>query len=164
MYTCYRPSLNFYKANAKGDGSAMKLELHPAHDNTDGYILMNLANQMTIGNLRADPPIYPSFDWDNAICVKLGFTDLSKMLQVFRGECESLEDGCGLFHCSQSGVTCIELEHRIEPMPGYSLTVGKGGAFTHIFIAPHEALGLTVAIENSLGLVCFGVPKVIEHA
>ena len=32
----YRPNLAFYHANAKGTGCALKLSLHPAHDDTDG--------------------------------------------------------------------------------------------------------------------------------
>lgn len=169
MYTCYRPSLSFYKANAKGTGSAMKLELHPAHGQTGGYILMNLANQMTIGNLRVDPPIYPSFDWENAICVKLDFADLSKMLQVFRGETESLEEGRGVFHRSMRGLTCIKLGHMIDPMPGYNLEVkrtkdGEADASSWIFLTPAEALGMVTAIESSMGVLVFGVPMVVEHS
>ena len=161
----YRPSLVFYKANAKGTGSAMKMELHPAHGDTAGCIMMSLASQKTVGDYRGPNPIYPTFDWENAICVRLDFIDLSKMLQVFRGECESIEDGRGLVHRSPSGLTYIRLEHLVEPIPGYKLELeffaGAGSVEKRtIMLAPCEALGLVAAIESSLGVICFGVPMV----
>ena len=163
------PSLVFHRANAKGTGSAMKMELHPAHGDTAGCIMMSLASQKTVGDYRGPNPIYPTFDWENAICVKLDFIDLSKMLQVFRGEYESIEDGRGLVHRSPSGLTYIRLAHLVEPIPGYRLEVefhaGAGGVEKRtVMLAPYEALGLTAAIESSLGVICFGMPMVIEHA
>lgn len=160
----YRPSLVFYKANAKCTGCAMKMELHPAHGDTAGSIMMSLASQKTVGDYRGPNPIYPTFDWENPITVKLDFTDLAKMLQVFRGECESIEEGRGLVHRSPKGLTYIKLEHLVEPIPGYKLEVkfsAVAGSVEQrtIMLAPYEALGLTAAIESSLGVICFGVPE-----
>ena len=161
----FRPKLAFYKANAKGSGCAMKMELHPAHGDTAGCIMMSLASQKTVGDYRGPNPIYPTFDWENAICVKLDFIDLSKMLQVFRGECESIEEGRGLVHRSPSGLAYIRLAHLIEPIPGYRLEVeffaGAGSVEKRtVMLMPYEALGLVAAIESSLGVICFGVPMV----
>ena len=161
----YRPSLVFYKANAKGSGCAMKMELHPAHGDTAGCIMMSLASQKTVGDYRGRNPIDPTFDWENAISVKLDFIDLSKMLQVFRGECESIEDGRGLVHRLPKGLAYIRLAHLIEPIPGYRLEVNLcDGAGTvekrTVMLMPCEALGLVAAIESSLGVICFGVPMV----
>lgn len=165
----YHPSLVFYKANAKGTGCSMKMELHPAHGDTAGCIMMSLASQKTVGDYRGPNPIYPTFDWENAICVKLDFIDLSKMLQVFRGECESIEEGRGLIHRSPKGLIYIRLEHLVDPIPGYRLEVefcaGVGNVEQcAVMLTPAEALGLTAAIESSLGVICFGMPMVIEHA
>ena len=161
----YRPSLVFYKANAKCTGCAMKMEMHPSHDQTSGCIMVTLANQMTIGDRRGPNPTYPTFDWENAIRVKLDFIDLSKMLQVFRGECESIDDGRSLVHCSPEGLAYIRLEHLVEPIPGYRLEVklyaGEGRIEQRsIMLMPYEALGLVAAIESSFGVICFGVPMV----
>ena len=163
----FRPKLAFYKANAKGSGCAMKMELHPAHGQTDGSIMVTLANQMTIGDRRGPNPTFPHFDWENAICVKLDFSDLSKMLQVFRGECESIEEGRGLVHRSPKGLTYIKLAHLIEPIPGYRLEVeffaGSGNSERRtVMLMPYEALGLVAAIESSLGVICFGVPGDVQ--
>ena len=159
-----RPSLVLYKANAKCTGCAMKMELHPAHGDTAGSIMVKLASQMTIGDRRGPNPTFPHFDWENAICVKLDFIDLSKMLQVFRGECESIEEGRGLVHRSPSGLAYVRLAHLVEPIPGYKLEMeffAGAGSVEHraVMLAPYEALGLTAAIESSLGVICFGVPE-----
>ena len=165
----FRPKLSFYKANARGTGCAMRMELHPAHGDVDGSIMVGLANQMTIGDRRGPVPVYPHFDWENAIYVKLDFSDLSKMLQVFRGECESLGEEKGLVHQSPRGLTYIKLAHQVDPSPGYALEVtrcaGEGRHAVRAFmpITPAEALGLTAAIEGSLGVICFGIPMVIER-
>ena len=164
MNNIKRPALSFYKANAKGSGCAMKMELHPAHGDTAGCIMMSLASQKTVGDRRGPNPTFPTFDWENPITVKLDFTDLAKMLQVFRGECESIEEGRGLVHRSPSGLTYIKLEHLVEPIPGYRLDVKlcDGVVIVEhrtVMLAPYEALGLTAAIESSLGVICFGVPE-----
>ena len=163
-----RPTLTMYHPNGKGTGSAIRLELHPAHDDTAGSIMATIATQMTTGNCMDSMPVYPRFDWEGAITVKLDFTDISKMLQVFLGECESLEDGRGLFHKSTRGTTKIMLRHLVEPIHGYMLEVyrnthGSEDSNARIFLSPYEALGLATAIESSMGVICFGIPMVIPH-
>ena len=164
----YRPKLRFYHASARGTGCALQIELHPAHDLTDGSLMMSVANQMTIGNRLGPNPTFPRFDWENKITVKLDFNDLSKMLQVFRGECESLENDQGLFHRSPSGMTKIVLRHIVEPVQGYSLELYRTPVQgeeqrAHFMFFPHEALGLAEAIAGSLAVISFGIPTVIPH-
>ena len=165
----YRPRLSFYHANSRGTGSAMQLELHPAHDSIDGSIWAQFANQITVGDRRGPVPTYSTFDWEHSIWVKLDFSDLTKMLQVFRGESESVEDGKGLYHSSPRGTTRIILRHMVEPMSGYSMAVYrtlKGSneeTSTSILLSANEAYGLTVAIEASLGFLCFGIPQVVKR-
>ena len=163
-----RPTLTMYHPNGKGTGSAIRLELHPAHDDTAGSIMATIATQLTTGNCMGSMPVYPRFDWDGAITVKLDFTDISKMLQVFRGEYESIEDGRGLFHKSTRGTTKIVLAHSVEPINGYMLEVYRKTSDSEdsnarIFLSPYEALGLTAAIESSMGVICFGIPMVIPN-
>ena len=163
-----RPALTIYHPNGEGTGSAIRLELHPAHDDTAGSIMATIATQLTTGNCMGSMPVYPRFDWDGAITVKLDFTDISKMLQVFRGECESLEYGRGLFHKSTRGTTKIILNHIVEPINGYMLEVYRKTSDSEdsnarIFLSPYEALGLATAIESSMGVICFGIPMVIPN-
>ena len=165
-----RPSLSFYHANPKGTGCAVQLRLHPAHDYTDGCIMLKIANQMTIGNPMGPNPTFATFDWENAMNVKLDFSDLCQMLQVFRGECESINDEKGLYHRSPLGVTRITLGHLVEPAPGYRLGVYRSSQKgrendTHasILLSPAEALGLCEALAGSLYLVAFGIPMLVPH-
>jgi len=166
----FRPSFRFYHANPKGTGSALKMSLHPAHDDEDGCIMLTIASQKTIGNRHAEKPTFPTFDWENAICVKLDFSDLTQMLQVFRGECENINDGKGLCHVSAKGMTSILLTHLVDPVSGYMLDVyrkaNKGdenGTRARFMFGPAEALGLCEAIAGSLYLICFGIPMLVPH-
>lgn len=165
----YRPSLALFHASPKGTGGAIKMTLHPAHDDTDGCIMLTMANQLTIGNRQGPNPVYPKFDWDGKLTVKLDFTDLTKMLQVFRGECESIEDGKGLYHTTAQFTTVINLRHIIEPTPLYSLELyrtsrdGKNESRARFLMSPSEALGVSLAIENSFGVISFGIPMLVPH-
>ncbi|MBR4615902.1 MAG: hypothetical protein IKO55_09880 [Kiritimatiellae bacterium] len=166
----YRPNLCFYHANAKGTGSAVKMNLHPAHDNTDGSIMLTIANQLTIGDRTAQKPTFATFDWDNAICVKLDFGDLSLVLQVLRGMQESINDGKGLYHRSHRGATVIRLTHRIEPSPGYILEVcrkpfdaGEAEGRACFTFSASEALGVCEALTGAMCFVCFGIPMLVPH-
>ena len=165
-----RPSLSFYHANAKGTGSAIKMRLHPAHDFTDGSIMLKIANQMTIGNVAGPNPTFATFDWENAMTVKLDFCDLCQMLQVFRGECESINDGKGLYHRSPLGTTSIRLKHLIDPVSGYLLEIYRSSPkgqepdrHAGMLFKPVEALGLSESIAGAMYLVGFGIPMVIQH-
>jgi len=179
----YRPSLTFYHANPKGTGCAIQLALHPAHGATEGCVFIRLANQKTVGCRTGSTPTFPTFDWENVIVAKLCFTDLAYFLQVFRGECESICDGRGIFHQTAKGLTNIALRHLVDPVSGYELDVrfrpteisprsktcreavgyeGCDEARAHIFFTTAEALGLCEAFASSMLYVGFGVPAVAE--
>ena len=88
----YRPSLPIYHPNGRGTGCAVKMELHPAHDDIDGSIMVTFANQIAPDDAKSDAPgdgyrRFARFDWQNRITIKLDFSDLCRILQVFRGEC-----------------------------------------------------------------------------
>jgi len=165
----FRPSLALYHPTPSGTGCAMKMNLHPAHDDVSGSIMLTLANQMTIGNRNGPNPTYATFDWENALTVKLDFEDLSRMLQVFRGECESVGDGKGLYHATAQFSTSIHLRHMVEPMSAYSLELyrtsrdGKSESHARFLMRPNEALGISLAIEDSFGVIAFGIPMLVQH-
>ena len=165
----YRPALTFYHPNGKGTGGAVEMKLHPAHDNVDGSIMLRIANQCAAADRRGPNVTYARFDWENAICVKLDFNDLCRMLQVFRGECESIEGDLGLFHQTARATTKIQLRHMVDPVSGYSLEVyrnfreGGAGTHGHILLTAAEATGLCEAIAGSMSVVCFGIPMLVAH-
>jgi len=166
----FRPNLSFYHANPKGTGSAIQMNLHPAHDDTDGCIMLKMANQMTVGNRQGPNPTYSRFDWENAMTVKLDFSDLTQILQVLRGECESINEGKGLYHVSSRGSASIRLSHLVDPVAGYMLDIcrrGAGGSEDEnrgrMLLNASEALGLCETIAGSLYLISFGIPMLLPH-
>lgn len=149
-----------------------------------GSIRIHLANQKTVGRWSGGTPQFATFDWEDEIVATLGFTDLAKCLQVFRGECESIDGDHGLYHRTAKGMTIITLRHIIDPTPGYVLAVSfkpteistrsktcreAGGyagceeARSQTFFTPAEALGLCEAISASMMYVGFGVPNAPEE-
>lgn len=153
-----RPAMTMHHANAKGTGTALRLELHPARPDADGSILATIAPQKS----PTTAP-YFSFDWDKAIDFRLRFLDLAKVLQVFRGHFESIDDGKGLFLRTAKGCTVVRLAHRIEPVGGYVLDVShrpNGGETVCMSFAMtyDEAFALSEAIGQAMLYVSFGVP------
>ena len=58
----YRPALSMYKPNGRCTGSAIKLSLHPAEGEREGYIKLRIANQLP--NVEEDgKPRFPQFYW-----------------------------------------------------------------------------------------------------
>ena len=151
-----KPTITICHANARGTGTALRLELHPANTDSDGSILATIAPQ------NAMKPV-ASFDWNNSISVRLRLMDLAKMLQVFRGNYESIDDGKGFYHRTINGFTVVRLYHRIEPIGGYVLDVShkpNDGEIAHLFflMTYDEAFALADAIDHAMLYVAFGVP------
>ena len=155
MHTNNTPALLLCHANAKRTGCAVRITLHPAHDSSDGFISLEFANQsQKVG--------FPGFEWKNPITVKLYFSEVCKVLEVLRGYCESIEDGKGIFIRSLGYCARFSLRHMVEPVSGYSLEVFKRDlvvgveSSAHIVISQSEALGLSCAFEQVLGVLAFG--------
>ena len=152
--TTEKPSLTFYHANAKRTGGAVKFALCPATAETDGHISLTLANQTAEG--------LPRFDWQNAITVKLDFVEVCKVLQVLRGECESIDDGRGTFHRSPRHATVFVFRHVVEPVSCYSLEVSQRDmetgavASSRFVLTMPEAIGVCCSLEQSMGVLAFG--------
>ncbi len=158
----------YYHANPKGTGSAVKIELHPAHGDTAGSIFVTMAMQRTIGSMQGGNQVFPTFDWSKGIRMKLDRSDISQVLQVLRGMQESIMDDKGLFHRSPAGNTVIKFSHQIEPRPGYLLSVWRkspsGEATSGYYIFDmNEAFALMLSLERALMYVCFGIPEVIPR-
>ena len=119
-------------ANARGTGSALSIERHPATENAEGYMTFAIAPQKTIAKI-------PEFDWDNALTTKLRVVELANVLEVFRGYCESI---------------CLEL--AVKKLPDGDLKTVR------ISLSPTEALALECAISHSLHLLAFGVPSIFN--
>ena len=159
-----RPTTTICHANAKGTGTALRLELHPASTDSDGSILATIAPQKAQPPQKVQQPHVASFEWNNSISVRLCLMDLAKILQVFRGNYESIDDGKGLYHRTIiNGCTVVRLYHRIEPIGGYVLDVSHkpndGEIVRLVFLMTYdEAFALAEAIDHAMLYVAFGVP------
>jgi hypothetical protein len=98
--------------------------------------------------------------------VKLNFTDLCQMLLVFAGQAATISDGKGLYHDNRSTTTVINLTHQTEPYAGYALEVSRRSksepestARIRMLFNAVEAFGLGKVLEQSLGVVAFGIPR-----
>ena len=159
-----KPTWTIYHPNDKGTGSALRLELHPAHDQTDGSIFAAIAPQKTS---ESEP--YPSMDWDKAISVKFDIIELAQILQVLRGCTESIADGKGLFHRTIKGNTVVRFVHFIEPVCGYKLDITRRplsceeeAAHLSFCLTQTEAFALSEVISHAMCYVAFGNPMVNE--
>lgn len=158
----------YFHANMKGTGSACKLELHPAHGETPGCIFLSLASQKTVGAFKGGVQVFPTFDWEKRITLKLERSDLSQIIQVLRGMRESVNDGKGIFHRSARANTVIKFNHQIEPKAGYVLSVSRKtleGVLSNCWFLfdVDEALSLMLSLEQSMLYICLGIPEVIER-
>ncbi len=150
-------------ANARGTGSAIRFELHPARGRVAGHIFVDVARQKSVASMQGEVPTFATFDWENKICCKMGLGDLAQMLMVFRGMQESIQDGKGLFHRSAKANTVIKFNHQIEPNPGYLFSVSCkpfDGELRDAFFVfrPEEAVWFSAALETSMSVLAFGVP------
>lgn len=134
--------LKIYHPNAKGTGSCLKIS------ETSTNTLFQMFSQ---GPSKGG---FPSFDWDAGVSFVAEWRDLARMLMVFRGECESLEDGKGVSYTSAMGWSRLMLRHVIEPVHCYVMEVYEKrdgienrGVF---WLFPSEALGLSMIIEGVL--------------
>ena len=144
-----RATLALFHPNAKGTGCAVKMSVVPATCFTEGGLAVSLVKQED------------GFIWNNSLDVFLQFDDVSKVLQVLRGETESIDEGKGLYEKSGELSLLLTFRHCLEPVSGYRLDVcqsleGKKSNAT-MFFSPSEAIGLSIALENSMSAIAFGL-------
>lgn len=164
----YRAYDAYFHASPKGTGSACRLELHPAHEDSAGSIFVELAMQKTVGGYQGGTQIFPTFDWQNKITLKLDRTDLSQIIQVLRGMRESINEGKGIFHRSATANTIIKFYHQIDPKAGYLLSASRktsDGVLRNcwFFFDVDEALTLMLSLEQAMLYVCLGIPEVLPR-
>lgn len=165
--------LSIYHPNARGTGGALKMSIVPASHNGEGKVWMMVARQslgVHTGHTQSGAGC-PRFNWDDAICASLGPVDVARLLMVFRGECESVNDGAGIFMrfpVERLDAVKVTLRHVIEPVAGYQFEFihsfresGEKDAETktetgRVFLVEAEALAMSLALEQSMRLLAFG--------
>lgn len=136
--------LKIYHPNTKGTGACLRVTHAECGDSTFSVYPQRQSKGM----------VAPGFNWDDGVLFIADWSDLAKMLMVFRGECESLEDGRGLSYTHDAGWSKLMLRHVIEPVHCYVLEiyekrdgVESRGIFT---LSIAEALALSLIFEGVL--------------
>ena len=152
---------SIYHPNGKGTGSAIDLKLIPANGISDGSVVLTLAPQRDVASREGVVRIFPTFEWADAIGLRLTAMDIGHVLSVLRGCEESIADGLGLIHVTKEWRAKMTLEHVVEPVPAYRLTAFcKKNDGTEqkvgISLSHAEACVLESALSASMGRICFG--------
>lgn len=97
---------------------------------------------------------YPNYNAECSVGFTADWRNLSEILMVFRGECESLGDGRGISYTSDHGWSKLMLRHVIEPVHCYMLEIyeSRSDVERHwdFQLSVTEALGLSLIIEGVL--------------
>lgn len=159
-----QPKLRIVHPNAKNTGSQIEFLVRPASDLETGGLMVSFTSQKTVGDFSNGKRVMATFDYENKITVKLSALEVSQMVAVFDGYTESIDDGKGLFHKSMKGTAVIGLTHKVEPTPGYWLSVKRKPTEgdekkVGIFITPNEAYMLSIMLKQGIFYMGFGVPE-----
>ena len=147
-----------YHPNAKGTGMALAIELHPATEVQQGYLVIDFVRQSAVAKRENATPTFPRFDWAERRTVRLSASEVAMVLGVFAGVAEAINGGKGIEVAN--GSATLKMRHRIEPTPWYVLSLavrdGANGKIDkrEIALSPTEATmlyyGLTAAMERLL--------------
>ena len=147
-----------YHPNPKGTGMALALELYPASPEVPGKLKLEFARQDSPEGVT-----FPRFDWENRRTIRLTPEEVEKVLEVFNGNTESIEDGKGLFVRTPTQAAAFRLRHVIDPVPAYEfqLVVREGATATEdvreFNLTPTEAMMLYHALTAAMGVLVFGL-------
>ena len=162
-----------YHASMKPEnGSALELELKPAHNRREGYFFLTLAPQLGEIAANAQGRRTARFDWSNKLTAKLGLPDILAMLLLLRGESETLNpNGRGLFHQTAKATMVVGLEPHREQQGVYwvflsrKLKDGEQKQVRRAFLLSRaEALALRIILEHTLVPVIYGFPAHVPAA
>lgn len=150
------PALELRHATAKGTGAALRARLIVGGALEGRGLLIGLAPQATVNGRESQ------FDFDNTQCAFFGLVGVAQMLQVLRGEVESIAEGKGVWQSYEDGHAVVKFDHRVEPAHGYVLqiiTKPSNGeeAEERFWFSPAEALGLCEALAVALKQIAFGM-------
>lgn len=143
-----RRNINVYKANSKNTGSAAQFSMSRDND----CMFMECAKQ--IAAMDSERP----YDWDNKICVKLGVSDIAKLLEYLTAKAP--EFPLKLFHQTPGGGNkSVELKYQeYKGRPGYFMSVSAqkpDGDATKLSIpiGMDEAQLLLIALKRGVELI-----------
>ena len=140
-------SKKFSHINTRGTGAELVIKPFPAWNGEEGSVKFTLSPQKGIIDFKNDDSL-------EFFCTP---NDIAKILCVFRGIDESVNDGMGILRLG----SVMKLEHRIEPLPGFVLSIGEKDVedikHLHIVLDQYEALELCLALEGLMSKLVFGM-------
>lgn len=156
-------SLCLYHPNAKGTGSALRLEPRINRDDRDRYncFFLEMASQKSTAVRSGGGGANATFDWEEKITVKLGFMDIAECLTVLEGRADKVGGGRnGLYHATGAGSTLISFMANREQGTFYlSLSAKRTGEEAPrkvgITLSGVEATGLRCLLQTGLFFVTF---------
>lgn len=160
----------FYHPNAKGTGSALRIEPRINRHCGDRYncFFMELAAQREVARRHGGERSFARFDWERKITVKLGFADVCELLTVLEGRLPHVGgDRKGLYHQTASGNTLISFS--LDTARGtFFLSVSRKSADGQevqrigIGLTEVEATGLRCLFQTGLFFITF--PAALKHS
>ena len=164
-----QPKFKLIHPNMKNTGSYVDMSILPANENDSGCMMVTFVPQKTVGTTENGKRVMPTFDYEKKVVVKINILEVCQLVDVFEGCQESIDEGKGLFHRSQKGNTIINLSHKIEPTPGYWMSVKRKPTDGDeqkigIFLTPTEGRTLSIILKQAMFFMGFGVPEKLNVA
>ena len=155
----YLPVATIYHPKKNGNGSALAFRLTPANDRATGFLQMEFAKQSFAGD--EEQKLFPRFDWEHRIKLRLNPYEVAELIEVFRGIKESLRDGAGFIHNMEKRTAVLRVAHATEPVPYFAFHVivtrdGEDDSEAKIGLTPSEVLAIETGLSSSMGRMLFG--------
>lgn len=154
-----QPSFSIYHPSQNGNGTAMAVRISPARINSSGYVQIEIASQLTIGDIGRK--VFPTFNWKERSIVRLSPLEVAEIIRCMRGDTDSIRNGAGFSHKTDGHESSIRFAHMKEPAECYRIVVKSdsvGGTEKNLAmsISLDEATALELALASSMGRLCFG--------
>ena len=135
--------LTILHPNKDGDWSSVRAELFYQNDERPGFVRLSFARQ------KGD-----SFDCDGAISCDLKFDALTKTIMILRGDAEQTEPGKPMATSDDVRLALRRKDDGCVVLAAMRKSLGSDEKIG-IVLAPHEADGLRLALEQSMFFVAF---------
>lgn len=141
-----KPKMIIAHPGCKHTGSRLIVSITPAADEKEGCLTLRLQKQVS------------DYIWDidNEAVIDLNQIDIAKFIAVMRGYEESIDDGKGIWYRTDESYCHAYFRHKIEPTPGYTLTIDNGKGPVSIHLNIYEAISLCEVMQVALYHIVFG--------
>jgi len=121
----YEGRLAFFHPTTGGKGSALRFDFRPARRDREGYFFAEMAPQKSLPQRQGGTLKAATFDWDNKLIVKLGFTDICAMQAVLEGLTLSAGGERGLYHQAATASSVITFKKAPDNNSGFVFEISR---------------------------------------